>query len=251
MVRHPRHPRRDRAGSPAGFRAGGPAAPTRGLVVLAAVAAALLAALAAWVTARGGDDPFGVDVALHDWAVARHTPAWHDVFVVVTDTGDDLPPAVLAGCAGVLAVRGGGRRWWLAALVANAALAAGQLVRYGLVRALDRPRPPEGDRVIDTHGPSLPSGHTSTSAMVAVGLAVALLPYCHRAATRALAVAGPAAWAVAVGASRVYLGVHWPTDVLGGWLFATAVTALGLPLVGRILWTVCPPPAAPAAPPDA
>jgi undecaprenyl-diphosphatase len=210
-----------------------PPRPPRQLLVTSLAAAALLAALMLVVAARGGD-PFGVDTALHDWAVDHRTPAWDDVFTVITHTGDDIPPAVLAGVAGVLYVRGG-RRWWLAVLVANAALLTGQLIRYGLVSALGRPRPPASEMVLHSTGPAMPSGHTSTSALVAIGLAAALLPYCHHTATRALAIGLPALYALAVGASRVYLGSHWPTDVLAGWLYATAVCCLALPLLAAVL----------------
>jgi undecaprenyl-diphosphatase len=214
--------------------------PPRRLLLASAAAAALLTVLMLVVAFRDGA-PFGVDTALHDWVVRQRTPDRDGVWEAITHTGDDLVPALLAALAGVLYVRGG-RRWWLAALVASAGLVIGQLIRYGVVSALGRPRPPREDMVVISTGPGMPSGHTSTSAMVAIGLAAALLPYCHHVAIRALAVGVPAVWAVAVGLSRVYLGSHWPTDVLGGWLYATAVTCAGLPLLAWALREIQPRP---------
>lgn len=192
------------------------------------VAAVLFAVLAVAVAARDGA-PFAVDTAVHDWALARRTPMWTEVFTAVTGTGAGLVPYLLAALAGALAPPPPGRVWYLGALAGVGALLAGQLVRFAVVNLVDRPRPPAGDWASHVNHPALPSGHATTSALVGIGLAAALVPYCRRVATRALAVAVPAAWAVAVGASRVYLGVHWPTDVLAGWLLATALTAALLP----------------------
>ena len=70
--------------------------------------------------------------------------------------------------------------------------------------------------------------------LVAIGLASALLAYCPRWWTRLLACAVPALWAVGVGVSRVYLGVHWPTDVLAGWLLATVLSCVLLPRLAAV-----------------
>lgn len=201
----------------------------------AAVAGALLALLVTAVVVRGGE-PFGIDTALHDWALEHRTPAWNDVFTALTHTGSGIPPLLLAAVAGALAVRS--RRWqaWLPGAVAGAiALLTGQAIRYGLVSAVGRDRPPIGGMVLHATGPALPSGHASTSAMAAIGLAAALLPYCRGPASRALAVGLPALWAVLIGFTRVYLGVHWATDALAGWLFALTLTCLTLPWLGTVL----------------
>ncbi len=199
--------------------------------LLATVAAVLLAALILFSAARDGA-PIGPDADLHRWVLDHRTATGIDVATFVTDTGNRVIPHLLAALAGALAVP---RAWWLGAVAGFAALLTGQLLRFFLVHALDRPRPPEDGWFSHVNNPSMPSGHATTAALTAIGLAAALLPYCHRTATRALAVAVPAAWGASVGLTRIYLGVHWPTDVLAGWLFAAALTLLVLPPLGRRL----------------
>jgi undecaprenyl-diphosphatase len=103
-------------------------------------------------------------------------------------------------------------------------VAAGALVRRGLSEAIARPRPPEDAWLAEPEGFSLPSKHTTMAALAA------------GAAARALGVRGVPAdvattlAAAGVGASRVYLGVHWPADVLAGWLFAEGWLHLTDPL---------------------
>ncbi|MDT0270130.1 phosphatase PAP2 family protein [Streptomyces sp. DSM 44915] len=205
--------------------------PAGTLPLLALLSAALCAALMTVVVA-GGNDPLAVDRAAHDWALAHRSPGWADVLTVVSDTGTRTPAVLVAMVAGALVAR---NIWWWGAVAGAAALLLAQLLRYGLVRAIDRPRPPESDWVIHVNNPSLPSGHATTTALVAIALANALWPHCRRPLTRALAVGLPALWALTVGFSRVYLGVHWVSDVLAGWLLATAVSCVFLPLLARAL----------------
>jgi undecaprenyl-diphosphatase len=109
-----------------------------------------------------------------------------------------------------------------------------------------RPRPPRPDWATHASGWAFPSGHTTTAALTAGILIVALALRAPRGG-RALQIA-VACWGVSVGLTRVYLGVHWFTDVIGGWLFATAwlTTCLWAAvrwLPGAFLATVTPRPA--------
>ncbi|TXS49665.1 phosphatase PAP2 family protein [Streptomyces sp. OR43] len=99
------------------------------------------------------------------------------------------------------------------------------LLQQGMKAAVGRERPRWPDPVDSAHYASFPSGHAMT-AMVTCGLLLWLL---HRSGCRpwirraALAAAGVSV--LGVGLTRLYLGVHWPSDVLGGWLLGAALTA--------------------------
>ncbi|MFI6345643.1 phosphatase PAP2 family protein [Streptomyces sp. NPDC050560] len=112
------------------------------------------------------------------------------------------------------------------ALWLPAAGGLGALAQQGLKAAVDRPRPVWRHPVDSAGYAAFPSGHAVT-AVVACGLLLWLL--------RRRGVRGPV-WAVAVGAAavsvagvgftRVWLGVHWASDVVGGWLLGALVVSL-------------------------
>jgi len=194
---------------------------SRRLLALAGAAGLLLAALTTAVLLRSGH-PFPVDTAVHAWFVGVRTPALTAVERLLTATGSGAPAYVLAAAAGGL-VRGRPRRWWARAAIAVAALAAVQLLRLALATAVHRPRPPREDWAATAGGWAFPSGHTTTSATVAVLVVVALRARTKSRAIRAVGTTAALLWAAGVGVSRIYLGVHWPSDVLGGWLLVAAL----------------------------
>jgi len=96
-------------------------------------------------------------------------------------------------------------------------------------RATERPRPPAASALV--HLPdsfSFPSGHTLAALLFWTMIAFCVLRVARRRWTRVLAVLGGLALAVLVGVSRVYLGVHWPSDVLASWLLGTALLSVVL-----------------------
>ncbi|WP_406447912.1 phosphatase PAP2 family protein [Streptomyces sp. NBC_00876] len=119
--------------------------------------------------------------------------------------------------------------WWrgarlLAVWVAATSLLSAAL-QQGVKAAVGRERPQWPDPVDSAHYASFPSGHAMT-AMVSCGLLLWLL---HRSGARPwmwwTALAAATVSVLGVGLTRLYLGVHWPSDVLGGWLLGAALVA--------------------------
>ena len=86
-----------------------------------------------------------------------------------------------------------------------------------------RPRPDIALRLIEESGYSFPSGH-SMNCLVSYGiLAYLLLRYCENRKLAKLLSVGLCLIVILIGLSRVYVGVHFPTDVIGGWSLGIAV----------------------------
>ena len=124
------------------------------------------------------------------------------------------------------------RRWIHAGVMAGAALLA-QACSSLLKHAYDRPRPDLVPHGVDVYSASFPSGHSMLSAATYLTLA-ALIAH--------LEVSGPAKILVfivalvlmtVIGISRVYMGVHWPSDVLASWCAGAAWALLAWLIVMR------------------
>lgn len=112
------------------------------------------------------------------------------------------------------------RRRWRAALMVVVALAGAAALSTLLKAVVDRPRPVVNIPVAHALGLSFPSGHALTS-FVAVGLFVVLVWPMSGRNTRAWVCAAGATMVIAIGFSRLILGVHFLSDVLGGWSVGT------------------------------
>lgn len=188
--------------------------------------------LLAWAVLARQGNPYPVDTRPLRWSVGHRPHGMATAARIVTHAGAAPFPylaAALGGWAGGRAGRGTATRLGPAtALLAVAALVAAQIGRTLLMLALDRRRPPVADWAAHASGHSFPSGHTTSSAVAAGLLCWGLLRFRPGSAGR-WAAAATVLVAVAVGLTRVYLGVHWFTDVLGGWLYAGCCLALALP----------------------
>lgn len=119
-----------------------------------------------------------------------------------------------------------------AAIFVSVAIVGGVFLGTLLKMIFDRPRPDLVPHLSHVYTASFPSGHSLNAAVVYLTLGV-LLARLQKGRVLKLYIMGVAATiTVAVGISRVYLGVHWPTDVLGGWT-AGAVWAL---LCWSVMW---------------
>ena len=123
--------------------------------------------------------------------------------------------------------------WW-PGLTALAVALVGVLSRLGLATAVSDARPPRADWLVAVQGFSFPSGHAATSALVAGTLSWLLFLLVRGRAGRLAIVVGLGGWALLVAVSRMYLGVHWVSDVLGSWLLAGAWLAVLVAAGGRL-----------------
>lgn len=105
----------------------------------------------------------------------------------------------------------------LTAFMVFISVAGGTALSSGLKWGIGRPRPDLVPHGMEVYTASFPSGHSTMSAVVYLTLGALLARSQPQQRVKIFLLALAASVTVIVGISRIYLGVHWPTDVLGGW----------------------------------
>lgn len=163
---------------------------------------------------------------------AATPPAWDPVVVAITHLGS-VPVVLLAGAIATAGLMRRGRTIDAATLLI--VLAGGGLLTWGLKLLFAQTRPDVFAPVVVETSYSFPSGHTLMGMCLYGFIAVWLVSQGPREPWRWAAGAGFLGLALAIAASRIVLGVHWPTDVAAGMLVAWAWLATCL--LGR-RWVV-------------
>ena len=205
---------------------------TRFLVILGAGTALLFGALTASVV-QHANAVSSADLQLHSWVLINRSDVtiegarwltWGGATVVT------LPALIVIG-----ALASPGRRALRSRIGSGVMLAgiASLCVYLGLLinAAIGGVRPLQGDWAGTAGGPTFPSGHTTAATVFAVFVVWAMSPRMPTTTQRALLISAAAIYAGVVGLTRVWLGVHWPSDVVGGWLYGIAATSLAMAAV--------------------
>ncbi len=155
------------------------------------------------------------DVTVLDWVHARATPAGYAISNAISLLGSPLTLTILALGVGFLLAA---RRQWILLGGWLAAFAGGGLLAAVLKLVIHRPRPPYAAEFLQHYSWSFPSGHAMGS-LIGYGMLayVLALLWIHRRSAQISMALVAALLIVAIGLSRLYLGVHYFSDVVGGY----------------------------------
>lgn len=151
-------------------------------------------------------------------------PSWFEETVTeITSLGGyPILVALIAAVAGYLLVV----RKYGPALFVVLSTGLGTAVSQLLKVLYERPRPDLVEHLDVIHTASFPSGHATMSAIVYLTLAALIVRLVEKTSVRVYVMSVAVLVAVAVGLSRIYLGVHWPSDVAAGWALGAAWASL-------------------------
>jgi len=164
-----------------------------------------------------------LDTRFAEWLHDRATPAWTSFFEKVTWFGNVPVLAAVTVGAGIL-LAGKGRRAELELLLL--AVIGTQILTLGLKQGFERERPFFPDPLATESSYSFPSGHSSLSLAVYGTLGYIAARHASTRRRQIGILAGAAGLVLLIGFSRLYLGVHYLSDVIAGFSLAIAWVAL-------------------------
>lgn len=151
-------------------------------------------------------------------------PEWVELALAdITALGGYAVLTLLVGGVAIYLVAAGKRG---SALLVVGAVVSGTVLSNLLKMGFDRPRPDLVAHLAHAQSSSFPSGHAMLSAVTYLTLGVLLARVHGKRRTKMLVMTFAVILTLLIGVSRVYLGVHWPTDVLAGWALGAAWAAL-------------------------
>ncbi len=200
----------------------------RSTSVACGIALSLIAFVGLGVVAHRANAGTAVDHSLLHWMV-EHRRGWlTSVAIVITNAGSPVAMALLAALAAALLWR---RHSPLSAVFVVTTLASATGLSTITKAVVSAQRPPQSMQLVLEVDPSFPSGHVTGVLTFAGILAAVVGRRCSTAARVALMI-GVVAVTVAVALTRLYLGVHWLTDIGGAIMLATAVILTAVTILG-------------------
>lgn len=172
-----------------------------------------------------GEPANAIEAAIMEWAAASRSgnPSFTRFVAAFTELGGGKFALALAALAVLWLLV---RRYPGAALVLASTVLAQRALVEVLKEWIDRPRPTMD--VVLPMSMAFPSGHTANGTTTFMIVALLAAPQ----GTRWAATVAALILSLLVGLSRIYLGVHWPTDVLGGWALGLLAVAAAL-IIGQ------------------
>lgn len=154
-----------------------------------------------------------IDTSIHAWAISRRSPTATSFFSLMSTIGGPVGLGIL-GAVVVIALLFQKRYGWVLYLFVT--VGGGTLLSMELKRYFARARPDLAEMLRQAQGYSFPSGHAMGSTVVFGALSYLAFRTATRWSVKTAALALGITLVIAISLSRVYLGVHWISDVVAG-----------------------------------
>lgn len=169
------------------------------------------------------------DTAIREWVYARRNPGLNRVLITITYLGNWQMVSLM----GIFLLMVKSTRMNMG--IPFAVISLSSIVVYKAAKEIfQRPRPDFAVRLIEEGGYSFPSGH-SMNGLVCYGILIYLIRrYCKNRKLANVLTGLLGFLIIAIGRSRVYVGVHYPTDIIGGWSLGAAYLCIAIIILEKV-----------------